>query len=63
MLLKPKLLFPHPGEFAEREGPQDVIAKMPRRRQPHPSLRRMDAEVHVLDFLADHFDGQVAEMH
>jgi len=49
-----------PAEFADHRQPHGLIAHRPRRGPAHAPVRRIDAQVQVLDGLPDHVHRKVA---
>jgi hypothetical protein len=50
-----------PPEPADYRQSHRAIADAPRCRHPHPSIRRVDAEVKVLDSLSDNLNPQAVD--
>jgi hypothetical protein len=62
LFLQLSLLSLYPGQFCNREDADGVKAHMPRGGNAHPSGRRMDAQVDVLDVLSNDIHANVTEL-
>ena len=54
--LELSLLPPNPSQARDKSQPHRFIVKVQRRGHPHPTTRRVDAYVEILDGLVDDLD-------
>jgi hypothetical protein len=56
------LLLLYPAQFRDGEHTDGLDVHPQRRGNPHPSARRVNAEVDVFDVLLDHLDGDFTKL-